>query len=437
MLLRLLLSVCAFLPPMSFAQSPTYGTATGHPKADDPAPDLVFSQLLSAPVPGSWTPANLSGQVTVLSFFPDTSHNPQLVADWNARLKQYADRHVQFVWITGEHREKLMPALAQHPVAGWVLYDPDGSTAKAYGLETPVTVYIGPDRKIVGFDHGFIPDERTLSAVLDGRITHTRPTQSTLKAFIQSDLVVLDTEPSRVPRANDHRPKFAPSYTVHITPSAEEKNGISSSDEFLVLEGVTLKGAIERLYDVNPIRILLPTSLDNENRFDFALLLPTPEGQVKMMARMKKALQEHFHVTLDRERRLTDVYVMSASPGRSPAALPIDNADDHGYIRDSSIEVRQSRDLETAVQGPGSQGVESISGLSEDGTMDDLCRDLEASLNRPVVNETGLKGEFHLQVQVPNDSNEDDFLQRLRKETGLVIASGQRTVEFLDFQPVR
>ena len=437
MLLRVLLPVLALvILPMSFGQSGFYGTATGHPKANDPAPDLAFSQLLSAPVPGSWNQANLSGQVTVLSFFPDTSHNPQLVADWNARVKEYADRHVQFVWITSEEQERLMPALAQHPVAGWVLYDPDGSTAKAYGLDRPVNVYVGRDRKIVGFDHGFVPDEQTLNAVLDGRITHTRPTQSTLKAFMQSNLAILDAEPSRMPRVNDRRPKFALSYTVHITPAAEERNGISSSDESLVLEGVTIKGAIERLFNVNSVRISLPTSLNNEKHYDFALLLPAPESQEKMMARMTRALQEYFHVTAVRERRLTDVYVLSASPGRKPAALPPDDGS-LGHSRSSSVEMRESPDLGTAVEDPGPQGLEWIFGLSDDGTMDDLCRDLESSLNRPVVNETGLEGEFHVEVQVPNDSKENDFPERLRKQTGLVIAPGQRTVEFLDLQPER
>ena len=60
MLFRSLLAVVALAVNMAFGQSGFYGAATGHPKAGDPAPDLVFSHLLSAPQPSSWTEANLS-----------------------------------------------------------------------------------------------------------------------------------------------------------------------------------------------------------------------------------------------------------------------------------------------------------------------------------------------------------------------------------------
>src|ERR1700761_8642020 len=54
-------------------------------------------------------------------------------------------------------RTDALPWLAQHPVSGWLLYDPAGSTGRAYGLEIPNTVYVGTDRKIMAFSHGFVP----------------------------------------------------------------------------------------------------------------------------------------------------------------------------------------------------------------------------------------------------------------------------------------
>ncbi|HWE49186.1 MAG TPA: hypothetical protein VG273_05335 [Bryobacteraceae bacterium] len=53
-------------------------------KAGDSAPDFSFVKTLSAPHSASWTMANLSGNVTVIAFFPDTSHNLQSVSRWNA-----------------------------------------------------------------------------------------------------------------------------------------------------------------------------------------------------------------------------------------------------------------------------------------------------------------------------------------------------------------
>jgi hypothetical protein len=40
--------------------------------------------------------------MTVLAFFPDTSHNIQSVTRWNALVAEFADKPIQFVWITGE-----------------------------------------------------------------------------------------------------------------------------------------------------------------------------------------------------------------------------------------------------------------------------------------------------------------------------------------------
>ena len=434
MLPRFLASGLVLMMPIASGQSGIYGTATGHPKAGDPAPNLVFSQVLSASVPASWSQANLSGQVTVLGFFPDTSHNPEPVAAWNARVDQFAHRHVQFVWITGEDKQTLLPALAQHPIKGWVLYDPDGSTAKAFGLDMPVNIYIGPERKIIGFQVGTIPDEQTMNAVLDGRVVLTRPTPATIKSFRESSLVALDSAPPRMPAAADYRPNFAPSYTVHITPSVGDRRGNFSSDDYLVLQGFTLKEAIERLYDLNSARIELPSYLDTAKRYDFAVLLPHPEQREEMTERFKHGLQEFFHLTPEHDVRLTNVYVVSHQPGRQP---PIERPHDLGMggSSSSSVGFTSSGDSEESPAASAPQTLDTLVAIAEEGTMDDFCHALEGSLDRPVVNETHLEGHYRVAVQIPADS-QTNFLMTLREQTGLVIRPAQRKITFLKFRTI-
>ena len=434
MLPRFLASGLVLMMPIASAQSGFYGTPTGHPKAGDTAPNPVFSQVLGAPVSGSWSQANLSGHVTVLGFFPDTSHNPEPVAAWNARVDQFAQKHVQFVWITGEKQETLMPALAQHPIKGWVLYDPDGSTAKAFGLDMPVNIYIGPDRKIIGFQVGMIPDEQTVNAVLDGRVVLTRPTPATIKSFRESSLVALDSAPPRMPSAADYRPHFAPSYAVHITPSVGDRRGNFSSDDYLVMQGFTLKEAIEKLYDLNSPRIEVPRSLDTAKRYDFAMLLPHPEQREEMNNRFKHGLQEFFHLTAGHDARLTDVYVVSHQPGREPPiAMPHDPG--LGGSSTSSAGFIASGDSEESPGAPSPQSLDALVAVAEEGTMDDFCHALEGSLDRPVVNETHLQGRYRVEVQIPADSK-TNFLTTLREQTGLVIRPGQRKITFLKFRPI-
>ena len=84
--------------------------------------------------------------MTVLVFYPDTSHNLQSVIRWNALVQQFAGKPIQFAWITGEQESSLLPWLQQHPVNGWVFYDPEGSTGRAYGMDIDAAVIIGADR---------------------------------------------------------------------------------------------------------------------------------------------------------------------------------------------------------------------------------------------------------------------------------------------------
>ncbi len=431
-----LLPALVLMMPVAAGQTGIFGTPTGHPRAGDAAPDLSFSQVLSSPVAGTWSQARLSGKVTVLGFFPDTSDNPKPVAEWNARVDEFAGRHVQFVWITGEDKRTLMPALAQHPIKGWVLYDPEGTTAKAYGLDMPVNVYIGPDRRIVGFQQGSVPDEQTLNAVLDGRVVLTRPTPATLKEFREGNLVALDSAPARVPRVEDYRPKLAPSDTVHITPSAGGGRGNFGSDDYWVLRGVTLKEILEEVYGVSAVRMELPASLNTAKRYDVALLLPHPERREEMQERVKQALQHYFHVAVERELRVADVYVLSREPGRTPRLEKLElSGHPGGESRETSVGFIEAGDSERYVERPGAQGLDALVSIAEEGTMDDLCHDLEGTLDRPVVNETHFEGRYRVQVQIPAGSKAS-FVSALREQTGLVIGRGQRKIVLLKFKAV-
>jgi hypothetical protein len=255
-----LLTLPVLVVACMFAQPGIYGPASVHLKAGDFAPGVVFTRILHAGDASPWTSDNLSGPLTVLVFFPDTSHNIESVSRWNALVEKFSGKRVQFAWITGEDESSLLPWLQEHPVKGWVFHDPDGSTGRAYGIELPAAVIIGADRRIVGFDASMVPEPATLNAALDGLITTIRPqlTPSALKAFDESHMVLLSAEPPRIPVPNDHKPDFPPSYTVHISPSKGGDGGNFGGDTFHNFEGLTLKDMLAELYELTPVRIHLP-----------------------------------------------------------------------------------------------------------------------------------------------------------------------------------
>ena len=415
------------------AQAGFYGPVTVHLKAGDAAPDISFARMLSAPGAASWSQTNLTGKMTVLVFYPDTSHNPQVVTAWNELVGKFAGKPVQFVWVTGEKEDTLLPWLQEHPVKGWVFYDPEGKTGAAYGLELPVGVIVGADRKIVGFENGIAPNESLVNAVLEGKVSTARPDAAAMKGFEESGTVMLEARPRTVPRFNSFRPNFEPSETLHVSVSKSEGRGSFGGDDFISLQGFDLKEAIRAVYKDTAIRVHLPAALDNDKRYDFALVLPQAVSRETLNEHFRKGLEEYFHVAARRENRLVDVYVVTATAGRRPPAAEVSNGFG-GNVSGGSYEIEAEAGADVAKGGMKPQGIGAVRSVSTDGTVDSFCEMLEEALDRPVVNETHVEGEFKFHVK-SSGREANDFLVRLGEETGLVIAAGQRNVEMLVVEP--
>jgi uncharacterized protein (TIGR03435 family) len=421
-----------------FGQPGIFGPISVRLKAGDDAPEIEFTKILSAPTQATWNPAILSGQLTVLAFFPDTTHNLESVARWNKLIGQFSGKPVQFVWVTQEGESSLAPWLAEHPLQGWLLLDSSGATGRSYGMELPSGVFIGADRKIIGFDQSIVPSADTISAALEGRVITNRPKlgRAELMAFIQSRQVLLNAEPPRMPRPDDHKPDFPPSYTFHVSPSQTEDRGNFSGMDFRSLKGLDLKEVIGELYNLNPIRIDLPTAFDDGKRYDFSVVLPEPEDRKKMDERFRQGIQDHFHLVATRESRISDVYIVTA-PGRKPPSVEARTDEESMAFSSSSsvgFAVRTTGSSVEFADLPKALPIGAIRSIWVEGTADEFCRVLEEKLDRPVMNETNLEGEFSFRVEAGR-SAKNDFLDRLRDESGLVITPAKRTVEMLVFTP--
>jgi uncharacterized protein (TIGR03435 family) len=204
--------------------------------------------------------------------------------------------------------------------------------------------------------------------------------------------------------------------------------------DFWSLQGFDLKGVISVLYDINPVRIAIPASLDDGRRYDFSLVLPEPEDQDRMCERFRQGIEDHFHITARREDRSLSVYVVTA-PNRKPPAISAPPAESLGSSKHFHIEF----EVRSGAGSPGGVGampkafsVNDIRSISVEGTTDEYCKVLESRMDRPIVNETNLNGEFEFHIE-PSQAGKNDFLDRLRDELGLVIAPAQRNIETLVF----
>lgn len=364
-----------------FAQPGIYGPVSANLKAGDFAPEILFTRILSTGSASDWSSDSLSGKVTVVAFFPDTSHNLQSVTLWNTLVDAFAGKPIQFAWITGEKESSLLPWLQEHPIKGWVFHDPDGSTGRAYGMEMPAAVIIGLDRRILGFDEAFVPEQQTVTAALQGRITTVRPqmTPAALQAFDESHMVLLAAEAPKMHRADDNKPNFPPSYTVHISPSKGNDSGDFGGDTFHSFQSITIRNLISQIFNINPIRIRLPPSLDDDKRYDVALVLPEPESTESTNNRILQGIQNYFGVVASREALMSDVYVVDIANGKPPVPLaPPDGGADLGGSSFSSVDFDHPETPGSPDEFPKPVGIGYVRGISLEGTLDDFCRTLEA-----------------------------------------------------------
>jgi len=412
-----------------------FGKITSRPKAGDLAPEISFVKVLHNAAAASWTTANLNGQVTVLQFLPYVSGNPRVVSEWNALVEAFVGKPVQFAWITGEQESTLLPFLTEHPIRGWMFHDPEGKTGQAYGLESPQPVIVGADQRIVGFGVGLAPTKEVISAVLEDRISTTPPKQTleSFKAFFGSGLELLSAESERMPREEDLRPKFSPSYTVHIAPAKDALNGSNNSGmDYWSLQGFTLKRLLAEMLELNAIRIELPASIDASARYDFSIVLPKFEDREVMRRVILQGVEDYFHLRGMRENRLRNAYVLTASKPKLPASVVDPQAG--GFSSFGYFDFSDPFDASDK-----SYGIDAMTGFSMgSATVEEFCHGLERSLDRPLVNETKLDGRFDFQLpeteRAPQEPPIFDFVERLREQLGLVITTARRSVETMVYR---
>ena len=128
-----------------------------------------------------------------------------------------------------------------------------------------------------------------------------------------------------------------------------------------------------------------------------------------------------------------DVYVVTTVVGHKPPTVKRQTGEGMGgYSMSAAIGFQTAGCLDEAFEGIKPQSITAIRSVFIDSTADKFCHILEGQLDRPVVNETNLEGEFEFRVKVPEGAA-NDFLERLRHQLGLVITPAQRNIETLVF----
>lgn len=363
-------------------------TASVFPAASSarPAPDFKIAKVLNAPVSAVGGLKDLKGKVVFLDFWATwcgacVNSMPHM----NRIHDALKGEPVVFIAVTDESADIIKPFLKTHEIKSWVGIDQKGSSLKAYKVKgRPDGYLIGKDGALLARIFPATLKEKDVRDALAGKFKPRPVEWENVKAATAASEAVKSI------------------FELRISP-ASGKPRMSSSSNDLEMQSVSFAQAIAYIWDVEYTQVILAT----EPAKSFNVVLKTPKGGFAHgRAALKTAVQSAFGVSVTPEPKETDVYILELSSATgTPRPKP------------GAPEVHL---------GLMSYGGGSLVGTAE---MPAIARAIWMSMDKPVVDGTGLKGgyEFDLQWEYKNKADAD----RALAGQGLVLTPGRRTIEFL------
>lgn len=356
------------------------------------APNLKIAAVQNAPVTRIRSLAELKGKVVFLDFWatwcaPCVAGIPHV----NRLVDALKGQPVVFLSVTDEPADMIAAFRKTHEMKSWVGVDEAKAAFKAYHVEQRPSGYlIGKDGTLLA---PFYPDdlkEKDLRDALAGRFK-PRP---------------VAWETAAPPKAKAAAGK---TYFEARISAAGGEPGMSDGPDGLEARSLDFAGNVAWIWDVEPGQVLVDTP--PVSAFNFTLKTP-PEGFERGRELLKDAVRSAFGVDVSSEAREADVLVLtlSSAPG-APRPKPGAESERSGVM----------------ASGGGR--------LLGKMPMPEAARSLWMSLGRPVVDETGLQGEYDFDMEwAPGDRG---GLDALLAAQGLSLVPGRRPIEFLRVSPAR
>jgi uncharacterized protein (TIGR03435 family) len=208
-----------------------------------------------------------------------------------------------------------------------------------------------------------------------------------------------------------------------------------------------LRMLIFNAYGVTPDRLLGGPDWIKSDRFDILASTAPGASESTMLTMLQALLADRFKLVLRREARETAVYslVIAENDGRVEKALrPVDCKASPTESK-AAVGKVASRCSALLMRQPGT-GMSAYQ--SEGVTLNELANTLSRRVGRPVINRTGLAGEFQFELSwlqdlqagaaaAPAPANDGPTLfTALQDQLGLKLESGRGPVEFLVIESV-
>jgi uncharacterized protein (TIGR03435 family) len=241
------------------------------------------------------------------------------------------------------------------------------------------------------------------------------------------------------------RPEFE---AATVKPSRENgQSGIRGTTGRLTLEGVSLRVLVSVAYKTRPSLIIGGPSWIDSARFDVQGKAADPAGTDLMLLMLQSLLEERFQLRIHREIREGPVYELTVAKGGpklkvsatcvpyDPNHLPRQSAPGDAPVNYCGRMSRGGDDSLRTLDGKGVEITPAIGLL-----LPSLTGFLSETLDRTVINKTGLTGafDFHLEwtperfkAAQPDNPGGPSIFTAIQEQWGLKLVSARGPIEFL------
>jgi uncharacterized protein (TIGR03435 family) len=367
--------------------------SSGGPKVGDAPPLLSATGLLQAPTGAIVNAASLRGSVVVLEFWatwcgPCVAAIPHL----SELAEQFKDKPVRFIALTEEDEATVEPFLKKRPIHAWIALDTNRAMNTAFAVTSiPHTVVLDTEGKIAAITYPTALTAQHLTDLLAGR--------------------KISLSNGRGEEVPNQKPNDRPAlFEISVRPSnsTNDHGGVSWGNGNFKAPSCTVWRTLPVAFDTTYSRIVTNAPLP-EGRYDFAITEPRA-AEEEMPAQLQRALRITFGVTGRKEIRQTPVFLLQT---KTPGA--------------TGLSVSPTKDKSFRYGGG------EISGVGV--TMKQLATALEDSLRQPVIDETGSKEEYDVELKWnetgPDTANRDALVKSVREQLGMDLVPAIRPVEMV------
>jgi uncharacterized protein (TIGR03435 family) len=199
-----------------------------------------------------------------------------------------------------------------------------------------------------------------------------------------------------------------------------EGGGSRANSGLFEVKGATLRMLIAHAYGVTRSRIIGPDWIDSD-RYDVVAKIPGKPGLEGFRKMQQQLLADRFHVVLRFEPRKTALYRMTVAKGGhklKPAVVRSLNTPEEiqAALRDA-----------VAKNPPMARGATSRMGHAN-ASLDEFAARLEAHMDLPVKNATGLSGNYYFLVDW---AGKDGLKDAVEDQLGLILTRSNEDLDVL------